>query len=169
MGIMADRLNSMVVNAASPDGMVGGAYRPTAGEVTVRFTGDGFRRYEERGLERQLAALAQRWWKGYERGYDLALAEATGRPVEHAEPWDARQRRFREEKSETASEGMSVNESVYFHSVGLRDFKVVIRDGALEQSDEETFAKEIATGYAAMMADYRSKFAQLREKHFNNR
>lgn len=165
MGIMADRLNSMVVKTSSPDGEIAGEYRPK-GDTTVRFLGDSFRRYQERELESQLAELAKRWWHGYERGYDLALAEANGGAVERVDPGDGRQVRLQKEKAETVYEGMSAGGRVYFHCIGLREFRVVIRDGTLSQCDESGFAGEVVTGYLALLRDYRSKFKRLRDKHF---
>ncbi|HZE37754.1 MAG TPA: hypothetical protein VE172_02995 [Stackebrandtia sp.] len=163
---MADRLDSMVVKVSSPDGLITGEYRPNQGGVVVDFAGDGFRRYRERGLERQLAAVAQRFWRGYRTAYDRALAEATGRPTTHGEYWEADRRRYWAERDATSYEGMSAGECVYFHSVGLRDFNVVIRDGWLAGSTKERFAREVATGFSAMMSDYRTKLARLRDKHY---
>lgn len=169
MGILADRLDSMRIETSSPDGQVVGVFRPRAMEVSVQFRGGSYRHYREPGLGYQLSALATRWWTEFERDQDAAVAEATGRPVVKSEPWDANQRRFRAEKAETVFEGMSARAYVFVQCTGLRRWQVVVRDGALSALDEHEFAAEVASGYAAMMRDCRSKTAQLHKKHYARR
>lgn len=165
MGILAERLDAMTISISTQDGLIEGVYRPHGDGARIRFRGNGYHHYNERGLEHQLSGLVSTWWTEYERRYDDALAEALGRPVEKKEHWDVTQRRYLAEQAETVFSGMSAHEYIYFQNTGLRDWMVVIRDGALAALDEFEFAAEVASGHAAMMADFLSTKSKLIAKH----
>lgn len=166
MGQMADRLAALVVTAFSPDGQIEGSYGAAAG-ANIRFNGNSYRHYTERGLGHQLSRMAVLVWIAHQRGHDATVAEVTGQPVSRRqETWDARRRRYREEQAETESEGMSTGGLVYFRNTGMRDWHIVIRDGTLSKLDEPEFVKEFLSGYAALSLDYRQKMTELRTKHY---
>ncbi|MGH8882836.1 MAG: hypothetical protein ACRD0P_36765, partial [Stackebrandtia sp.] len=77
MGIMADRLNNMVVKVSSPDKQIEAGLRDRDA-VTVTFRADSYSRYTERTLEYQLSRLATLLWTGYQRGYNDAVSEVMG-------------------------------------------------------------------------------------------
>lgn len=165
MGILADRLDGLRIETSSPDGLVTGTFRLEHG-VSIQFRDNAYRHYRERGLEHQLSALAARWWRDYLRARDTAVAEASIRPVDDDEPWDANSRRFRAERDASGFQGMSARGYVYVQSTGLLRWQIIIRDGALSALDEDGFADELRSGYAAMMTDYRVKLMRLRDKHY---
>ena len=166
MGIMADRLDAMVINVSSPDGQVHGELRDRDA-ISVSFEGESYSEYTERDLERQLARLALLLWTGYQRGYDAALSEATGQPVTRSrESWDANRRRFRDAQAETVAKGMSKEGYIYVETTGMLSWQVVIRDGTLKELEETQFCEELIGAYHVMSAEYRAKMSQLRAKHF---
>ncbi|MGH8879036.1 MAG: hypothetical protein ACRD0P_17125 [Stackebrandtia sp.] len=166
MGIMADRLDAMVINVSSPDGQVHGELRDRDA-ITVSFQDNSYRHYTERGMEHQLSRLAVLLWTGYQRGYDAALTEATGQPVTRStETWDANRRRFRDEQAKTVAKGMSKEGYIYVETTGMLSWQIVIRDGTLKKLDETQFAEELIGAYHAMSAEYRAKLSRLRAKHF---
>lgn len=166
MGVMADRLATMVVKATTPDGQIEGELRDRDA-VGVVFRGDTYRHYTELSLGMQLSRLALRMWTGYQRGYDEAIAEATGRPVERSqETWDANRRRFREEQAETTVTGMSPDSWIYVENTGMTNWHVVIRENALTKLEEEEFVGELLGAYNNMITEYRSTMARLRAKHY---
>ncbi|ADD41832.1 hypothetical protein [Stackebrandtia nassauensis] len=166
MGIMADRLASMVVKATSPDGQIEGELRDRDA-VSVAFRGDTYRHYTEYSLGTQLSRLALRMWTGYQRGYDEAVAEATGRPVSRSqETWDANRRRFRQEQAATTVTGMSTDGWIYIQNTGMTSWHVVIRQGTLSKLDEDQFVAELMDAYNTMITEYRFATADLRAKHY---
>lgn len=166
MGILADRLDSMVVTVSSPDGRVVGELRKR-GELDVSFLGNGCRQYTERGLEHQLNRLLDSLWAEHRRGFDAALAEALGRPVEKPrEPWDANQRRFEADQAETAAEGMSERACIFMKTTAMVSWDVVIRDGTLTELDDAEFVEELLSANRALHTDYHTKMARLRVKHY---
>ncbi|HZE39032.1 MAG TPA: hypothetical protein VE172_09510 [Stackebrandtia sp.] len=167
MGILADRLDAMVVRVSSPDGRIAGELR-NRDDITVSFPAGGFRRYTERGLEHQLSRLVLRLWTGYRRGFDTALAEALdGNPEKPRRSWDANQRRFHTAQAETVAEGMSPAECVYLRTAGMRSCDVVVRDGTVNKMDESEFVAELLGAYRAMNRDFRAKMYELRAEHFD--
>lgn len=168
MGTMADRLADIHKSVTSPDGQLEAELRGDR-PASLSFRGNTYRHYTERDLERQLARLALRVWTEYQRGYDDALAEATGRPVERTkETWDANRRRFREAQTATVSKGMSPGSWVYAENTGMVSWHFVIRDGALAKLDESEFVAEVLGAYHEMSLDYRGKIRQLRAEHYGN-
>lgn len=166
MGIMADRLNKMVVTVSSPDGQIEGVLRDRDA-VSVEFRVGTYRRYQERTLEYQLARLATLLWTGYQRGYNDAVAAATGRPVQDGRHlWDARRRAFRDAQAATVAEGMSVGERVFITNTGMLSWQVVIKDGTIAAVDEKEFAVECVSAFDRLMMDYRHKMALLRAEHY---
>lgn len=166
MGIMADRLAAMVVKATSPDGQIEGELRDNDA-LSLRFLGNTYRHYTEDGLGRQLSRLALRMWTGYQRGYDEAIAAATGRPVERSmETWDANRRRFREAQATTKCTGFSTEGWVYAETTGMVSWAFVVRDGALTKLDEPGFVDEALSAYYVMNSDYRAKMRALRAEHY---
>lgn len=169
MGIMADRLDSLVITATSPDERFQAVYSEKDG-LELRFRDGAYRHYTERGLERQLGQVANRLWTGYERGYYAALSDALGEPAERPRTFaDAGQRRFTAERDETLIEGMSTGGYVYVCHTGCRNWCVVIRDGALAALDETGFSAEADSARHRMDRDCDIKTARLRVKHFASR
>ncbi|WP_244615695.1 hypothetical protein [Stackebrandtia albiflava] len=163
---MADRLSSMVVDVRSPDGRIRATLRHRD-ELTLYFSGDAYRHYQERTLEYQLARLATLMWVDYQRQYDEAVAAVVGHPVEEdRESWNANRRRFREEQAETKASGMSPGNVVYVENVGMRNWHVVVRDGTVARVPEEEFAAECVGAFHTLMRDHADNMRRLRAKHY---
>lgn len=166
MGIMADRLAAMVVKATSPDGQIEGELRDNDA-LRLSFRPGAYRHYTEDGLGRQLSRLALRMWTGYQRAYDEAVAEATGRPVDRSvEEWDANRRRFRKAQAETKCTGFSTDGWVYAETTGMVSWTFVVRNGALSGLSEDEFVDQVLSAYFAMNDDYRAKMRELRAEHY---
>ncbi|MFD0560155.1 hypothetical protein FB566_4149 [Stackebrandtia endophytica] len=166
MGIMADRLAAMVVKATSPDGQIEGELRDNDA-LRLSFRPGAYRHYTEDGLGRQLSRLALRMWTGYQRAYDEAVAEATGRPVDRSvEDWDANRRRFRKAQAETKCTGFSTDGWVYAETTGMVAWTFVVRNGALSSLSEDEFVDQALSAYFAMNDDYRTKMRELRAEHY---
>lgn len=166
MGVVAERLAKMVVTVSSPDGQIEGELRDNDA-LSLSFRGDAYRHYTEENLGRQLSRLALRMWTGYQRGYDYAVSEGTGQPVERSqETWDANRRRFREAQANTTSSGFSVNGWVYAETTGMVSWTFVVRDGALATLDESGFVAEALSAFHALNHDYRNKMSDLRAEHY---
>jgi len=166
MGIMADRLAALVVKATSPDGQIEGELRDNDA-LRLSFRPGAYRHYTEDGLGRQLSRLALRMWTGYQRAYDEAVAEATGRPVERSvEEWDANRRRFRKAQAETKCTGFSTDGWVYAETTGMVSWTFVVRNGALSSLSEDEFVDQALSAYFAMNGDYRAKMRELRAEHY---
>lgn len=166
MGVMADRLAAMVVKVTSPDGQIEGELRDNDA-LRLSFHPGTYRTYTEDNLGRQLSRLALRMWTGYQRAYDEAIAEATGRPVERSvEEWDANRRRFRQAQAETKCTGFSTDGWVYAETVGFVSWNFVVRNGAIAKLDEGEFVAEALSAYFVMNNDYRNKMRALRAEHY---
>lgn len=165
MGILAERLDSLRIEATSPDGQITSTFTPIA-EVGISFHGNGYRNYTERGLEHQLSAMADRWWIQYRDARRAAVAEATGQPALEQDRWEANARRFHTDREALTGEGMSPRHAVFVTGTGLKRWNVVIRDGALAALDEAEFAAELAVAYSASVRDFQLKLNRLRDKHY---
>ncbi|GAA4921390.1 hypothetical protein LX16_4942 [Stackebrandtia albiflava] len=168
MGTMAELLANLHHKVYSPDGQLEAELRGDR-VVNLAFRAGTYRHYTERTLETQLARLALRTWTAYQRGYDAALSEATGRVVERGrETWDAGRRRFRDAQAAMVSKGMSPGRLVYVETTGMTSWHFVIRDGALRTTEEPAFVAEVLGAYRAVSLDYRVKVGRLRTAHFGN-
>lgn len=165
MGIFAERLDNLSIETSSPDGRITSVFTPIA-QVDVSFRDDGYRGYTERGLERQLSAMADRWWIQYRDARHAAIAEATGQPAVELDRWKTNARRFHAEREATVCEGMSPRHAVFVSGTGLKRWNVVIRDGALAALDEAEFAAELAIAYSEAVRDFQRKLNLLRDKHY---
>lgn len=166
MSVMSQRLDTLLVRADAPDGQVTGTLRPDF-TADLEFRGTAYRNYTERGLEHQLSRLIDALWTGYQRGYDLAAAEVTGKPGgDVEEPWDARARRFNAEQARIRAKGMSGGRMVYLEGTGMAHWRVAVRDGALSQLDEAGFAAEFRHAWRHLIAEHRVQVRALKDEHY---
>jgi hypothetical protein len=167
MGIMADRLDSMVVTANSPDGQVTATVSKRE-QVDIEFRRGAYRRYDERTLEHQLARMATLAWIGYRRGYFEALSAANGETIRgDEEEWDANRRRFQQARAAVVAEGASPTGWIRAEATGLTHWRVRIEDGALTQLTEDEFRSEARGTVAALLMDYDEKMLALKDEFFD--
>lgn len=165
MGIAADRLDDVRVEASSPDGQIAGILRPPA-ELSIAFSYNRYHRYTEADLERQLSRLVYQLWTDYRAARPSAVAEATGRPAIEDKAQDPDSRRYRAERDKATYEGMSKARNVFVRSTGLRKWRFVLREGTLAAMGEAAFTADVASAYYVLMRDFRQKQYRLRDKHF---
>jgi hypothetical protein len=167
MGVMADRLDSMVVRAVSPDRKIE-ATVVSRDQVSLRFGAGTYRRYDERTLEHQLARLATLVWVEYRRGYFQALSEATGETIRGDEPEeDLQRRRFRQAQAEMVVRGVSAGGLIEVESTGLAQWRVTLERGITRRLTEEQFLSEARGAVAALLADYYMKMVSLKDEFYD--
>src|SRR5215475_3896211 len=148
MGVLADRLDDMQVQATSPDGHISGLLRNRS-EVFIAFRPGSYVQYDEHRLQEQLGALARLLWAGRTREYYAAISE--------------RDRAYRSARDELVAEGMSADGLVYIGVRGMRTWAVRIADGALRSLREQDFTERAYEASHAMILDQFAKIRQLKD------
>jgi hypothetical protein len=162
MGILADRLDAMQVQAMSPDGHIGGVLRNRT-EVFIAFRPGSYDHYVESALEAQLTALAQLLWVGRTREYYAALSEAFGETITGESPAiGERDISYRSARDDLIAEGTSADGAVYIGVRGMRTWAVRIADGALGSLTEDEFAARAYEASHAMIVDQFAKIRRLK-------
>lgn len=169
MSLIRQKLNAMTVRVSSPDGGIEGILKGGR-EASISFRGENYYRYEAGTLSVQLAGLLRSWFAGYDQGR-LAIREEAGRPVaETAGPhWNRTVRDFRTELLNTKCEGESDREFVRVSGIGRRDFTVTLASDALDELDEDDFAREFCSAVSDYVADLRMVSDMLKREHFDGR
>src|SRR5215475_2811586 len=163
MGVLADRLDDMQVQATSPDGHISGLLRNRS-EVFIAFRPGSYVQYDEHRLQEQLSALARLLWAGRTREYYAALSEAFGDAITAESPAiSERDRAYRSARDELVAEGMSADGLVYIGVRGMRTWAVRIADGALGSLREEEFTERVYEASHAMILDQFAKIRQLKD------
>src|SRR5438876_1407072 len=107
MGILADRLDRMLVAVEAPGGRAR-AQLSGRTDVTVSFARGYYDNTTEADLERQLTALAKLLWAARTREYEAALRDAFRHPTIGDRPVrDERDRAYREARDRLVAEGRS--------------------------------------------------------------
>lgn len=166
MGILTDRLDNMVLRVMSPDNMIMAKVEKRF-SVSLAFRPDTYASYRPTVLEHQLARLGTLVWTGYQRGYYMALSEATGQKITGpGKTWDPNRRRFREEQAATVFKAVSPGGWIRCENVGMLNWSVRLKDGALDRLDERAFVSEATETVRRLIADYRAKMIVLKDEHY---
>lgn len=159
MGVLADQLAAMRVSAVSPDSGVAAELRGRA-EVSVRFAPGWYRRYDERGLETQLAGVARLLWAARMRAYYAAASAAFGQPVTREAPAVTNNDKlYYAARGELVARGRCSGGWLALAVRGMRVWTVRIADGALAAVSEEEFATGVGQASRELICD---QFDQIR-------
>jgi hypothetical protein len=166
---MSERLDAMVVEAASPDRQV--EARLSGEDVDLWFVPHAYRRFAEarhgeRELAHQLARLAALLWVAYRQGYQRIVGEATGTRARAGSVLIGRRRDFRRAQAELVADGRSSTGLVTLRSVGLVTWDVTIGDGTLRRLSEEQFVHETRGAARTLLDDHFEKTRLLKDRHF---
>ena len=164
MGIIADRLDSMVVRAAAPGGSLSAELRGRSA-VFIRFEPGTFQHYDERLLERHLAAVARQLWAGRTRAYYAAVNEATVLPINgELPPNTQRDVEYDDLRSRLVAEGCSADGTVSLSVRGMREWDVRVSPGATRQFSEREFAERVRAAAEELINDQYSKILELKQQ-----
>lgn len=162
MGVLSDRLDSMRVQASSPDGKVAGELRDRT-QFYLSFVPGSYWSYDETTLEQQLVGLAQRIWSRRMEKYYAAVSEAFGETVtKESPPVSPRDFAFYEAREKLVAEGRSADERIYIALRGMRSWTVRIREGTLRRLTEEQFAAHMRAAVSAFITDQYAKVRALK-------
>jgi hypothetical protein len=164
MGVVADRLDAMVVQAEAPGGRISAKLRDRT-QVELSFEPGSYRHLDERWLERQLAAVAALLWAGRMKVYHAARSEAFGMPLTgESPPATARDREYDVALEGLVAEGRAADGSVSVSVRGMRSWAVHIAPGTLQRLDEDAFVERVRAAAAALIQDQFAQVAQLKQR-----
>lgn len=165
VGEFARKLDEMTVRAKSPDGRVLGELRGGR-QIEVGFADEeAYWEYgDEAELADQLTAVLSGLMSGRRQGREALVREATGREPGDGRHWNARRRRFRDERDLILARGVSHDRWAQVESVGLLDWKVSIAQGALEQLDGDSLCAEVQVAFAEMWEDHAEELYLLKQE-----
>jgi hypothetical protein len=165
--VLSDRLDSMRVRVASPDGMIIGELRNRT-EVRLSFVSGSYRQYDTSTLEQQLAGLARRLWAGRTRKFYEALSEAFGETVTgESRPVSPRDVAFHAARDELIAQGRSADGRVRVAVRGMRRWRVKITDSTLRTLSEEEFSARAGEAAVALIRDQLEKIRELKQQFYN--
>jgi hypothetical protein len=163
---LANTLNSIVIDAPSPDGGV--SARVAGRSITVRFRPGAYARYSEERLAHQLAQLAPVAWAQYRRAYLAAVNDFLETPVpDDPRADDAPEREFRRRLETLPVQGTSPQGTVTVSSRGLVRWAVTIEPGTLRRLPEQQFLGELAAAVSGLLREHRYKVFVLRDEVFD--
>lgn len=161
MGI-SERVDSMAVQATSPNGSVTAVVRGQNG-IEISFAPGFFQRAGTEELETQLAQVARLLWANRTREYRAILDdEFRGNLVVDPPPDGQRDERFYEERENLVAEGSSPDGRVRVTVRGMRDWEVRIAPGAIDELREEEMARAAAHAAQALIQDQMDKTRELK-------
>jgi hypothetical protein len=165
VGELADRLSALSVEARSPDGRISALARGTD-DITVRFTGDAYRRYTESDLARQLEQLAVLTWTRYRRAHNSIIESFVDQdgPVSGDNEQD---RVFYERLEHLTVVGASTDRWVTLQSRALVRWDVTVVDGAVRALTEEQFLGELGSAVADLMGDYQAQLIFMTDEIYD--
>ena len=178
MGILAERLEHMVVHASSPDRCIN-AVLTYPQQLTLTFTAGSYRQYREQYLERQLNALASRLWIAYRRGYLAALNEAIGEPEQSGLPADETElprsrepetdphvRRYREAAAAIVAHGESADKRVRVSTTALVRWEFSISPGTVDTVSENQCRQDVLDAAQKAINDFRAQVRDLKTEYY---
>ncbi|ADD44432.1 hypothetical protein [Stackebrandtia nassauensis] len=167
MGRLADTLDALSVRALSPDHRIQGQLHHRT-KVDISFTSeDSYYEYKsEQAVAAQLSAVLNALIVGRNEGFCAAVREVTDLRLDDRPHWDARRRRFREERDGAPLEGQSAGGWLTVASVGLRDANATVKPGAFDELDASGFLIEVHSAIADLWKDQAMAMSYLRRTHF---
>lgn len=165
----AEKLTAMTVRAQSPDDRVLGTFRGDD-RIEVGFADhEAYYEYqEETALAHQISTLLNSMSQARADGSKALLREANGRDRDDDSHWNAKRRRFREERDGFLAEGKSHGGHVQISAIGLRNWTVSVSRGTFETMDEEQFLAEFDSAISEFWDDYAQELYLLKVEIYGN-
>lgn len=159
MGHLADRLDSMLVTATTPDGTTFIELRGRT-DVRISFAPGYYRHATESRLAGKLQAAARLLWVARTKEYFRAYAEATGRDAsgEHIDTDNAQA--FKDARMEIVARGESDDGVVTVVAAALWDWTISIAPGTVRAVDEQEFCRLAGQAGTRQIED---QYRQLRD------
>ncbi|GLZ78124.1 hypothetical protein Afil01_29310 [Actinorhabdospora filicis] len=166
MTTLSERLESLAIRVTSPDNRIRATLR-AGRSIECEFRPGAYDEYRQGDLEHQLGRLATLAWTGYQRGYQLAVAEATGtRPSGEQQSWDPNRRRYREALDASQHEGISPERWIRVRCTGMSHWTVDLRTGYHAALPEPRFLTELSSAAGEIIRDRRLRAARLKDEHY---
>lgn len=157
------RLEAMVVRTTTPDGRIMG--RMCGGEtVDIRFRDEEhLSRIAPRQLAAELGELLTRLAAGQLRGQREVLEAADFDIYDEARPhWDKRKREFMAKRAAIKASGQSPGRHIAIATIGLREYRVRLAEGATMRLTTDEFAREFRLAFASMLSGYVRDLGRLK-------
>ena len=154
MSAMADHLDTMVVDAATPGDIAFARLRGRSA-VTIWFAPGYYRQSTDERIAEKLAQLGKLLWVARMREYYRFKSQQLGREIRgEGTPKTPGQVARREARDGIVAEGSSDDGAVSLTSVGLLDWSVLVPRGTVDGVDEETFTASCAQAAERLIQDH---------------
>jgi hypothetical protein len=169
VGELADRVDTMVIRASTPDGGITAELRGRD-QLSLSFSDGLYRLFDDDAeLSRRLAIVANLLWVARTREYrriyaDVTGDDSTGETLAISE----RDIAWRTERDDLVATGRSTDGRVTVHFVGMRQWQVTIRPGTVRALDEQQFIRSAGEAAGALIRDQFSQLAALSHKHYGD-
>lgn len=169
MGELADRLDGMRLRVSTPDGDIT-ADLWERDRLSLAFRKGVYGHlYDEVGLGRRLAVLAQLLWVARTREYWRIYRDVTGDDeVGEDQPAGERDHAWRTERDELVVTGSSLHGHVTVRAVGMRQWEVGIRRGTVQDLDEQQFSTAVGEAAGELIRHQFAEIAALSGKHYGD-
>lgn len=164
MPALAEKLTALQSQAVAVDGGVEAKMRDES-ELRLRFLGDSYPDYQESHLggivSRLLTDLAAEHQRGRTRIMDdsgLTAYDSKDRPH-----WHKPTREFMAERDSTVVAADSPSGMIRVVTKGMREFKVALASGTVNQLSETEFCRELQAAMRRLSGDYRAVVLDMRE------
>lgn len=167
MGQLYDQLTGLTVTVTSPDGNIKATIKGGRLE-SARFRPGTYQRYDERGLEHQLARLCTLAYTGYRRGTDKIHAD-NGMNVRRdpSEAADQAEREYIERVHSITVVGAGPSNLVRFKTAGMMNWRCRIADGTVGWLKEGEFVREGSSAIDEVLTKTADLARLLRDEYFN--
>jgi hypothetical protein len=164
VGVLADRLDSMHVHAATPDGAISADLNGRT-DVSLSFARGYYDQCSERDLERRLTAVAILLWVGRMRALYAALSEAYKQTITGEDrPISPRDVEYAELRDALVARGRSADSRITVSVRGMREWSIRVKDGTVREIDERAFAAAAGEAAADLIRDQFAQIALLKNR-----
>jgi hypothetical protein len=166
MGELADRIDSMVVRASTPDGAITAELRDRD-RLSMTFLQGWYALCDDSDLERRLTQLANLLFVARTREYWRTFSDVAGELVlGEDKPVSERDLDWRDERDEMVVRGYSADGRVSVKAVGMRQWEVHLTPGTVRELSEEQFAAAVGQAAGDLIRDQFAKIAALSNKYY---
>lgn len=164
MGIVAEKIDAMVVKAPSPDHQILATLHNRS-KLSLKFRSpETYESYDEEGLEYQLGRLAGVLWARWQRAYTEVLESENMQVMTRSIATDEATREYLDGMFLVDVIGKSKDERIRAKTRGLREWKVRIEPGTVQQLDETEFIKGCLEAAANAQALYNQQNEQRKQE-----
>ncbi|MGH8881045.1 MAG: hypothetical protein ACRD0P_27440 [Stackebrandtia sp.] len=166
MGLIADKLATMIITVTSPDGHLKGRLR-NDDIVNFRIDSHYYSRYADTELAHQIGQVAAGLWHGRQSGHRTVFREVIGTDVTDTPHWNARHRAFRDAHDTMRVRAESPRGCIGLESCGMRDWAAVVQPDTVARLDTDEFVAELRDVMHALIRQYRHQRIWLQHDHFD--